>query len=147
MPNLREYEYHVTPFAGGAVEQVRVLAQNRGLGFSLAASQATDPNNVWKVRLVRDNGCVLDPDGAEGSDVPREHSSSRSYPAPDGDIPVRRYDVYFDLFGGAQARAGVYVSGRINVFTAGVAASDTPDDIREISLRASMEKTSTAAIT
>ena len=108
------------------------MAQNRALGFSLAASQATDPNNVWKVRLVRDNGCVLDPDNAEGADVPRAHASSRSYRMPDDDVPLRWYDVYFDLFGGAQARAAVYVIGRVNVFTAGVAASDTPDEIREV---------------
>lgn len=107
------------------------MAQSRALGFSLAASQATDPNNVWRVRLVRDNGCVLDPAAAEGADVPPEYASSRSYPLPDG-VPLRSYTVYSDLFGGAQARVGVDVSGRANAFTAGIAASNTPDDIREI---------------
>lgn len=64
--------------------------------------------------------------------MPRAHASSRSYRMPDDDVPLRWYDVYFDLFGGAQARAAVYVIGRVNVFTAGVAASDTPDEIREV---------------
>ena len=132
MQNKKEYEFHLTPFAGGAVETVRVMAQNRALGFSLAASQAADPNNVWKVRLIRDNGRVLDPDDFRESDVPSEFSSPHSYPLPSDDILLRSYDVYFDLFGGVQAREGVSVSGRINAFTAGVMESDAADAVREV---------------
>ena len=131
MAKMRQYEYYLTPFAGGAVERVMVVADNRALGFSFAASQAADPNNVWKVRLVRDNGRVLDPNDIKEVEVTDQLSSSYSYPLPD-DIPLRSYEVYFDLFGGSQAREGVSVAGRVNAFTAGVAASDNPDAIREV---------------
>ena len=131
MVRMRPFEFDLTPFAGDEMERVRVMAENRALGFSLAASQATDPNNVWKVGLRRDDRRYLNLSEINDTQVPREFASSRSYPLPD-EVPKRWYSVCFYLFGGVQADEGVYVSGRVNAFTAGVAASDTPDAICEI---------------
>lgn len=130
MRKLRKYEFALTPFAGGEVERVSVLAECRAFGFTLAALQASDPNNVWKVRLVSDDGRELDPYDVEEWRVPREYSSS-DVKYDERSVPLRAYEVDFELFGGCRSRVGFGVVGRANVFTAAAIYSDTPDAVMD----------------
>ena len=133
MEMLREYDFDVTPFAGGEVERVSIMTEYRALGFTLAALQATDPSNVWKVRLVRDNGRELDPYDVEEWRVPAEYKSRNVRPFQElGEL--RTYEVTFTLFGLAEAREFPSVIGRPNVFTVAAIDSSTPDAIMETEL-------------
>ena len=135
----RPLEFELIPFAGGDIERVTVMAENRAIGFSRAASQSADPNSVWKVRIVRDNGRYLDRNDTDAHQLPLEHCTPSIRWHPDY-MPYRAYIVYFDLFGRVQADEGAGVSGRINVFTAGAMLSDTPDNIWQVWLYAVASK-------
>ena len=142
---MRALDFELTPFAGGVTERVTVMAEHRAFGFSLAAAQAADPNNVWKVRLIRDNGKVLDPDDIDERnwDVPFG-SDPQIYTTPDDMLPrtalrgcntaLRGYGLWFDLLGRCEATETPSVMGRVNAFTGGVIWSDTPNDVAEIRL-------------
>lgn len=127
---LREYEFEVTPFADGEVERIVVMSPNRAFGFTLAASQASDPNNVWRVRLVRDNGYKID----SGDVIPRQNRS------PGGALFERKlgtrrsYAVELEFFGACTALQGARVVGRVNAFAEAVMESTTPESVVEARL-------------
>lgn len=121
----RSLEYEVVPFAGGPVERVEVMAEHRALGFSLAAAKARDPNDVWKVRILRDNGVFLDPEDVDASqNIPLEHDPIIRHRFAFAGIEYRNYVVAFDLFGHCEADEGIGASGRWNSFAAAALASD-----------------------
>ena len=131
---MRPFEFELTLFGGGR-EQVQVMASSRAVGFTAAALQAADPNNVWKVRLLRDRGRYLPEDeDLSDPDVPVVISEGEYSPRGFGrPIPSwRGYDVYFELFTLAIAREYVRVPGRPNVFSAGAIASEYPDSVMEV---------------
>lgn len=132
----RKYELLVAPFACGEIEHLRVYAQNRGSAFTLAAIQASDSQNVWKITLVRDNGRLLDPmDVEEHNRVPAGWTTPLSLSEDFGGAKWWMYDLGFELFGGVEADEGAPAIDRADAFTGGVINSTTPDDIRCIWLR------------
>ena len=132
----RRYELFVAPFAGGEIEHLRVYAQNRGSAFTLAAIQASDAQNVWKITLVRDNGRVLDPmDVEEHNRVHSGWTTPLSQSEDFGGAKWWMYDLGFELFGGVEADEAAAAIDRAHAFTGGVIASTTPDDVRCIWLR------------
>ena len=125
---VRPLEYEVVPFAGREAETITVLAEHRAIGFSLAAAKVHDPADVWKVRLLRDNGRFLDPNDPESSqNIPLLHDPEVYLNLEISENQIykfRSYELYFDMFGNCEAREGVTVAGRWNAFTAAVLASD-----------------------
>ena len=121
----RPLEYELVPFAGGPVERVVVMAEHRALGFSLAAAEARDPNDIWKVRILRDNGVFLDPEDVDASqNIPLEHDPVIREKFGFDPIEYRDYVVQFDLFGHCEADEGVSAVGRWTSFTAAALASE-----------------------
>ena len=149
MMKPRPYDFDLTPFADGAVAHVQVHARNRAIAFTLAALQATDPANVWKVALVRDNGRILDPDDVQESHrVPQEYDSQQTREPMDLDgfleqhtndsmnlTTPRGYDVGLELFGGGGTGFGIRADRRVESFTRAALDSATPDAVYEIELR------------
>jgi len=132
---LRNYEFDLTLFESGAIERVSIMAPNRAYGFTRAAQQSTDPNNVWKVRLVRENGRELDPYDLREWKVPPAHDSSKMLSTEWRNTP-RTYNVDFVLFGGAEDYEQPSAVGRINAFTEAVLDTTTPDGVMEVALSA-----------
>ncbi len=132
----RSYDFKLVPFAGGAVERVQVAAINRAFAFSMAAACAADPNDLWKVRLVRDGRRNLDPSSMDEWNVPAGHESgpSERLVSERLDWSGRGYGCSIRLFGGAEAVEHFISSGRVNVFTEAAFASSTPDGIMEVEL-------------
>ena len=128
----REFGFALTPFGGGPVEHVTARSINRGFAFSCAVSRAKDPNNIWKARLLRDEGRDLDPHDVEEYRVPpgREAFGSDRYV----DRLGRIYSVSITLFGDAGSVETVDALGRINVFTEAAFESTTPDAVVEVRL-------------
>lgn len=128
--NLRKYEFDVTPFADGEVERISILSPNRAFGFTLAVSQTPDPDNVWRVRLVRENGREID----SGDVIPRQnHSPGGARFQEKLGIP-RSYAVELEFFGVCTALQGARVVGRVNAFAEAVMESATPDSVIEARL-------------
>ena len=137
MRETRCFDFELVPFAGGTVERVRVATINRAFAFSMAAARAVDPNDLWKVRLVRDGGRDLDPSSMDEWNVPAGHESTRSARLVSerlGDWSGRGYSCSIALFGGGEAGETFLSSGRVNVFTEAAFASSTPDGVMEVEL-------------
>ena len=132
MRKTRCYDFELVPFAGGTVARVQVAAINRAFAFSMAAACAADPNDLWKVRLVRDGGRDLDPSSMDEWNVPAGHESPRSARYLDGS--ARGYGCSVQLFGGGGTVAHFFASGRVNVFTEASFATSTPDGVMEVEL-------------
>ncbi|MDE0447516.1 MAG: hypothetical protein OXH96_12665 [Spirochaetaceae bacterium] len=128
----RQFDFELTPFGGAPVEHVKVAAINRGFAFSRAVARASDPNNIRKAKLVRDEGRELDPHNPNESRVPLGHESFGSDRYVDR--AGRLYSVDISLFGDAGAIETVDVLGRVNVFTAAAFESTTPDAVVEVRL-------------
>ena len=111
----RQFDFELTPFGGAPVEHVKVAAINRGFAFSRAVAHASDPNNIRKAKLVRDEGRELDPHNPNESRVPPGHESfgSDRYVDRTG----RLYSVDISLFGDAGAIETVDALGRVRGFT------------------------------
>ena len=132
----RPFQFELTLFGSGR-EQVQVMASSRAVGFTAAALQAADPNNVWKVRLLRDSGRYLpEAEDLSDPDVPVVISEGEYSPRGFGrTIPSwRGYSVYFELFTLGADDEYVCVPGRPNVFSAGAIASRYPDRVMEVSI-------------
>ena len=138
----RRYDFDLTPFAGGPVERVQVVAVNRGFAFSLAVGQASDPNNIWKARLMRDGGERLDPDNLDAGLVPSGYESvaRERMQKPPGTI-LRLYHFDVKLFGGVGTAQGSGSCGRVHAFTAVVFDTGAPDAIFEVTLAGIAEAT------
>ena len=128
----RQFDFELTPFGGAPVEYVKVAAINRGFAFSRAVARASDPNNIRKAKLVRDEGRELDPHNPNESRVPPGHESFGSDRYVDR--AGRLYSVDISLFGDAGAIETVDALGRVNVFTAAAFESSTPDSVLEVAL-------------
>lgn len=137
----RLYDFELTPFAGGPVERVQVAAVSRGFAFSLAAAQAIDPNNIWKARLVQDEGRKLDPEDFDEYMVPCGFESVARYRmhGPAGAV-LRPYHFGVTLFGGVWTSVGAGSYGRVHAFTAAVFNTSTPDAVMEVGLVAITEE-------
>ena len=127
---LRNYEFEVTPFAGTEVERIAVMSPNRAFGFTLAVSQAPDPNNVWRVRIVRDNGREID----SGDVIPRQNRSPGGARFEEKLGIPRSYAVELEFFGACTTLQGARVVGRVNAFAEAVMESTTPDSVIEARL-------------
>lgn len=114
---LRTYVFEVTTFEGES-EHITAEAECRALGFSAAARKATDPCNVCKVKLLRDNGSeivyvhytkpplpIIDP--RNRSELARDHSKETD----------RYYDSTVTMHTLAEASIAASVTGRPNVFS------------------------------
>ena len=88
--------------------------------------EAPDPNNIWRVKLVREEGREVDLDRK----IPRRWSSRNARLIDVG--PFRQYGMRFMLSGGVSADVTANVSGRASAFTAGVILSEMPDALSEI---------------
>ena len=130
---MRPLEYDLIPFEG-PVERVKVMALNRAYGFTLAALQGTDPNNVWKVRLVKDVDRYLDPKDPDGRILQDGYQMSFTSGAQyDRSAIGRIYSARFMLFGLAGSSMSVGGVGRASVFTAtAIEVDPTPDDVVEV---------------
>ena len=130
---MRPLEYDLTPFVG-PVERVRVMALNRAYGFTLAALQASDPNNIWKVRLVKDVDHYLDRKNVEDRIVQDGYQSSFTSGAQyDRSAVGRAYNADFTLFGLAGSGGSIVGVGRANVFTAtAIEVDPSPDNVVEV---------------
>ena len=133
--NLRVYDFTVTPFAEGEIEYIQIKAKNRAYGFTLAAAQASDPNNVWRIKLMRENGRTLNPASPEEWSVPSEYKSPTNTLYHKCDIPLRVYDVEITLFGGAYFTEGACVAGRVHAFAEALMNSTTPDGAVEVVMK------------
>ena len=55
-PPLRKFRIRVERFAGGGSKVVTVRAVNRASAWSLAAAKVDDPDDIWRMTMLRDNG-------------------------------------------------------------------------------------------
>ena len=55
-PVLRTFEIRVERFAEGGSEVVTVAAVNRAGAWSRAAARVDDPDNIWRMEMLTDNG-------------------------------------------------------------------------------------------
>ena len=55
-PVLRTFDIRVERFAEGGSEVVTVAAVNRAGAWSRAAARVDDPNNIWRMEMLTDNG-------------------------------------------------------------------------------------------
>ncbi|MDE0025098.1 MAG: hypothetical protein OXP69_11870 [Spirochaetaceae bacterium] len=121
------YEFEVTTFGTPQhTSSVTVGAVCRAFGFTLAVLDAPVPNNIWKVKLVREEGREVDLERS----VPRGWSSRNARLIEPGRF--RQYGMQFMLSGGVSANVTANVSGRASAFTAGVILSEMPDALSEI---------------
>ena len=133
---LRTFEIRVERFAGGGSEVVTVEAVNRASSWSRAAAQVNDPNNIWRMAMLTDNGRRLrvgldlpngEPDFYGG--VPVDEAGEQAHapkvfaePWQPGDVrgidPRSRLYVFeFHMFTEAAADAGAYARNRTEAWS------------------------------
>ena len=135
---LRTFEIRVDRFAGAGSEVVTVEAVNRASAWSKAAALVDDPNNIWRMEMLADNGRRLrvglylpdgDPDFYGG--VPVDEAAEQDHapqvfaePWLPGDVrgidhDTRLYVFWFKMFTEAEAEAdaGAYARNRTEAWS------------------------------
>ena len=147
---MRAFEFELTYF-GGDRQLVQVMGRSRAHGFAGAPLEAADPNNVWKVRVVRDSGLYLVPELGERRkkwDNPHPHIPVFVVPATETVVPngefsptgyfagdhVRAYNMEWIFFNRTLGGELPAVSGRPNAFAACAMDTIYPDNVREVSI-------------
>ena len=143
---MRAFEFELTMF-GGDRELVQVMGKSRAAGFAGAPLKAGDPNNVWKVRVVRDSGLYLVPEREKEEwnnphipffvvpdtevVVPNGELSPLGYGASDRQ---RDYRMEWTFFNGVCDAEIVGVSERPNAFVACAIDTEYPDSVMQVIL-------------
>ena len=153
---MREFEFELT-FFGGDRQLVQVVGRSRAHGFAGAPLKAADPNNVWKVRVVRDSGLYLVSEFGKHRkkwDDPHPHIPVFVVPATESVVPngefsptgysagdhVRTYHMDWVFFNGALDMEMPDVSGRPNAFAACAMDTQYPDSVMEVSITSVCER-------
>ena len=128
-PPLRKFGIRVERFAGGGSKVVTVRAVNRASAWSLAAAKVDDPDNIWRMTMLRDNGRRLriglelpdgEPDfygGVPVDEAVEQAHAPRLYVEQWPSVDVRGLDqesrLYrFDFFMFTEVRAGTFAYAR-----------------------------------
>ena len=133
---LRTFEIRVDRFAGAGSEAVTVEAVNRACAWSIAAAQVDDPNNIWRMEMLTDNGRRLrvgldlpngEPDfygGVPVDEAVEQAHAPRVFAEPwtPGDVrgidqDARLYRFGFQMFTGVHADAGAYARNRTEAWS------------------------------
>ena len=135
---MQTYELIVQPFGSDQSKHVAVYAENRGRAFTAAALHHDDPDNVFKITLMREGERVL-----RGGDASACIASSATpvvcddeeewlyrIPSPDEVGRGSVYTVRMTTFDGTSVTAPVAAPRRPDAFTAAVVHSRTPDAIQ-----------------